>query len=241
MMGGEEIEQLNVSWAMCPKWATRQSAEAVQLVEGLAGKISLSMVDVQGSGSSGGRRLAIELQTFLRHQLASGIGPETAMLATNQHLLALRGGRVSAAIHIADVSSDHAVLTVCGYGLVNLAVKSSSSWVTSQLEVDLAGRNSDALPALTTILLPTCATVVLANDGFAATPDRFIAFVEALESGSSAGSPSSALLAVSIVADSGRAKSDKTVAVFTRTQQQNPDRRQTGMFTFPTNGLPGDH
>ncbi len=240
MVTRSDAGQLNVSWAMCPKWATRQSAESVQLVEGLGGLISLSMIDVQGSGSTGGRKLALELQAFLRHLLASGVSPATAATATNEHLVSLRAGRVGAAIHIASVSDDRQNLSVVGFGQLAIAHETDGNWSGRELTADLAGFSVESRWTSLEISIPSIDHVVLANDGVATHGEQLADIVGSIHGEPGQHISANAVLTASNQLDGNRSRSDKSVAVFSRTLDGNLDRRNTGEASYPSSYVSGD-
>ena len=46
----ETGDQIEISWAACPRWATFESSDLVDAVEQLGGRWAILLVDVQGSG-----------------------------------------------------------------------------------------------------------------------------------------------------------------------------------------------
>lgn len=233
MEASDRRSHLALSWATCPKWATRQSAESVEIVETVDGRQSVVMIDVQGSGSDGGRRLAHSLMGFCRQIAANGATSETVVLAAHQHLVAIRGGKVGASIHAIEVSEDHALVTIAGFGPLAAAWSQTSGWMYVDLDSPLAGHALAEPATCRTLQLADPGAIVLANDGVASAVHPLDQLLEGMS-----GDCLSAhdLLSRSNQIDQGRPRSDKSIVVVRRYRDDDPDRIKRAEHSYPANG-----
>lgn len=229
----ERRSQVVMSWATCPKWATRHSAETVEVIERVDGRQSVVMIDVQGSGSDGGRRLAHALMTFCRQIASSGVTSELVVQAAHQHLVAIRGGSVGAAIHVAEVSADHATVTVAGYGPLAAAWTDGPAWRYASVDSALAGHVLAEPATCRTIQLQDSGALVLANDGVAS-PDRPLSGLLSTVTEDQASARH--LLLQSNKTDQGRPRSDKSIVVIRHCRDDDQDRIKSAEHVYPSNG-----
>ena len=215
-------QQIEISWAACPRWATFESADLVDAVEQLSGRWAILLVDVQGSGR-GGRRLASTLAREARELLAAGISAETAVRAVHEHLYELRQGKVGASIHICEIDPSAECATIVGLGGLAVALNVESGWTVEALNGQAAG--FDRLSGIESVRLPFTAgaRLLLANDGVAHCAEDLTAL---LERGNTAEIRLDArtVLDMAVERDSGRPRSDMAVAAIARLEAESGPR-----------------
>lgn len=221
--------EFSVDWASSPKWATSRESESISVVEAVDGNLGIVLVDVQGSGSSGGRRLALTLANFARNLLESGVAPAEVTIATHQHLIALREGKVSASIHCIWIDAGSGEVVVTGYGPLFAAFRSGDNWTFLNLVAELAGISALTGSARQVFNLTPGASLIVTNDGVGRLDEladwQFGAAIDA-----------NYILGCSHSSESGRPKSDKSVVVVSVNTSPTSDRRRTGRMTLPVTG-----
>jgi hypothetical protein len=207
-------DQIEISWAACPRWATAESSDLVDAVEQLGGRWAILLVDVQGSGR-GGRRLASQVAREARELLAAGISPETTVRAVHEHLHELRQGQGGASVHICEIDPAAELARIVGLGVLTVAAGSAEGWTVEFLNSPPAGfgRTSDVLSL--SCSFEARARIVLANDGVARCADDLSVLLEnqRLEDGCTGAHQ---LLSQAVQRDSGRPRSDMAVAIIGR-------------------------
>lgn len=215
-------QQIEISWAACPRWATFESADLVDAIEQLSGRWAILLIDVQGSGR-GGRRLASSLAREARELLAAGVSAETTVRAVHEHLYELRQGKVGASIHICEIDPSAECVTIVGLGGLAVASNGESGWSVEALNGQAAG--FDRLTGIESVRYPFAAgaRLLLANDGVARCADDLTAL---LDLGGESGSCLDArtVLDMAVERDSGRPRSDMAVAAIARLEAESGPR-----------------
>jgi hypothetical protein len=214
MEKSETGDQIDISWAACPRWATFESSDLVDAVEQLGGRWAILLVDVQGSGR-GGRRLASLVAREARELLAAGISAETTVRAVHEHLHELRQGKVGASIHICEIDPTAELAKIVGLGILTVAAGSADDWTVDFLNGPPAGfdRSSDVLSL--SFSFGVGALIVLANDGVARGADDLTVLLASRRPADNC-TGAHQLLSQAIQRDSGRPRSDMAVAVIGR-------------------------
>jgi hypothetical protein len=229
MKNDPDLPQLEISWATCPKWATRPGADCLELVETPTGQFAVILVDVQGSGSAGARKLGLALVSFCRGLLASGVSAEIAARSTAQYLAGARDGKVGASIHCLLISREQSSLAISGYGPLAIATLGEGQEPSFQsLDGQIAGFSSDAGPESVLTEIPAPGRVVVANDGVAANSAAFSGLA-----GNRDARSADDYLTLSNDADNGRPRSDKSIVVLSRFYATLADRRLSGALVLP--------
>jgi hypothetical protein len=197
----------------------------VDIIEGLDGSWTVSLIDVQGSGSGAGRKLAISLLSFMNHLISGGVDITSALDATHSHLKAMKAGKVGASVHLVRVSDD--TIQVAGFGKL-------AAWVLGdpptsiQLTSNLAGISDKPEVAAASFAIHSVKALVLGNDGVATSADEISRLTQPWAGDVNAHE----ILSRSIAQDSGRARSDKTVVVITQSQTNGGSRIRAGSQSF---------
>lgn len=217
---------LTAAWAAVPKWASRSSSDAVGIIAGTPTSLTVVMIDVQGSGTSG-TQLARTLLAFATNLLQSGVAGDIAADATRMHLLSLRQGRVYASILIATAHPETDELIVASVGKHLVAVYVGTTWHRHHAE---AGETIQ----IQRIPFPVGANAVIPNDGIAIVSDSLLVLLPTTESGDLA----RAVLQAAITDANGRPRSDMAVAVLQRSETSTSTPLQAATHSLDVDLLP---
>jgi hypothetical protein len=231
-------DQIEISWAACPRWATFESADLVDAVEQLGGRWAILLVDVQGSGR-GGRRLASILAREARELLAAGISAETAVRAVHEHLHELRQGKVGASIHICVIDPTAELASVVGLGVLTIATGNAEGWTVSSLNGSPAGFDRPSDIAVFTCPFEVNARIVLANDGVAHLAEDLGALLNTYRP--EVGCLNARhVLNLAVQRDSGRPRSDMAVAAIGRSATVEGPRILDARISIPVRRFGSD-
>ena len=213
MNGTATIPHVSLAWASCPRWAVRESADLVDIVEQPAGQTCAVLIDIQGSGASP-RRLGQALKSEARSLLAGGVAADLAAHVLNQLLHSWRDGQVGATIVVASIAPARCRAEIAGYGDATIAVGDETGWRCHELRGVLAGHDPGASPDRRVVGLDEDAVVIISSDGLAASANGLSLLLTNLSGGSATASIVSGLIAAAIERDHGRPSSDMaTVAL----------------------------
>jgi serine phosphatase RsbU (regulator of sigma subunit) len=224
--------RIDISWAACPRWATSESADLVDAVEQLGGQWVALLIDVQGSGG-GGRRLASTLMHMTRESLAAGLDPATAVLATNQHLFALRQGKVGASVHACTIDPGAGCVLIAGLGKVTVATRSDQSWETAVLQGQLAGFDRDAVVESMRCPFRPGEKIVIASDGVAHGAEDLSAILDDDRNGADGVLDARNQLERAIQRDAGRPRADMAIVTVTWCHDEAEDRMLRARISIP--------
>lgn len=208
-----EPRVISIAWASCPRWAVRESADIVELVEQPGGQSAAMLVDVQGTGGSP-RRLGLALALEARSLLTSGVSTDLVAQALNQLLCSWRDGQVGATIVLASISPVRQRAEIAGYGDALLAVRAGESWTCQELRCPLAGHQPGGEPERRLIGLDEGAAMVICSDGLARTIAGFLALASAVDAIAAPATIADGLMDAAIARDLGRPSADMaTIAI----------------------------
>jgi len=231
-------DQIEISWAACPRWATFESADLVDAIEQLGGGWAILLVDVQGSGR-GGRRLASVLAREARELLAAGISAETTVRAVHEHLHELRQGKVGASIHICEIDPTSELASIIGLGVLTIATGNAEGWKVTSLNGPPAGFDRSSDIAVLTCPFGANARIVLANDGVAHMAADLSALLNMYRP--EAGCLNAHhVLNLAIQRDSGRPRSDMAVAAIGRSATVEGPRILEARISIPVRRFGSD-
>src|SRR5687768_14034853 len=120
MTGPVSTPITSIAWASCPRWAVRESADLIDVIEQPAGQTCAVLIDIQGTGASP-RRIGSSLLLEARSLLGGGVGADIAAHALSQLLYCRRDGQVGATILIASISASRCRAEIAGYGDATIA------------------------------------------------------------------------------------------------------------------------
>jgi hypothetical protein len=213
MTGAAPTPLISIAWASCPRWAVRESADIVDVIEQPAGQICAVLIDVQGTGASP-RRLGNSLLLEARSLLSGGVGADIAAHALSQLLYSMRDGQVGATVLIASVSPSRCRAEIAGYGDATIAVISPAGWSCGEIRCVLAGHDPGAGPDGRVFSLEDDAILVISSDGLARTSEAMLSLAAGLSSPVQPSAIVDGLIAAAIERDNGRPSGDMaTVAV----------------------------
>jgi len=207
MSSSIETRAISIAWASCTRWAVRESADIVDVVEQPGGHTGIVLLDVQGTGS-GARRLGQALTLEARSLLSGGVSPDLVTHSLNQLLHFRREGQVGATILVAAVSAARRRIEIAGYGDATLARQDSGGWSCDELSCVLAGHDPGAAPDCRILSLDCGATIVLSSDGLARTSGSFLALASALNRCDLPSVIVDGLIAAAVGRDQGRPTAD---------------------------------
>ena len=232
MKSTSAAHRIEVSWAACPRWATSESADLVDAVEQLGGNWAVLLIDVQGSGG-GGRRLAANLMRMTREALGAGLDARTAVMTANQHLFALRNGKVGASVHVCSIDPGADCVSIAGLGKLTVGALCVGTWETGQLQGQLAGFDRDAQVESITCDFHLGEQIVIANDGIAHDPTDLSQILQADQAHVSSPLDARLLLDLAIERDSGRPRADMAIVTIAHCQDESEDRTLRARVSVP--------
>ena len=222
--GGSVPPNVRASWSAVPKWAVRDSGDAL-LVHAVHGDGIVGLIiDIQGAGS-GASKTAWSLAA-LGSQLASeGADAATVAIMINRALFRRRGGRVQADVGVVLWEPDMGATTAT-YGSV-LVVRAQPADEPVPASDQPAGLDRAALPA--TAFHPLVGdAIMMCSDGIASNPQD----LPALPRWDGA-SPWTAetFLAEAVARDKGRPRNDMSVIVMSVSEPESPPYCQAGALS----------
>ena len=215
---------VNAAWAATPKWAVRDSGDALLVHavhgEGLVGLI----VDIQGGGSGAGKT-AWSLAA-LGSQLASeGADAGTVAAMINRALFRRRGGRVQADVGVLLWEPDMGATTAT-YGSV-LVMRAEPRNEGTPVSEQPAGLDRAASPAIAFHPLVSGA-IMMCSDGIAASHDDLPVLTR---KGDAAEWTAMTVLTEAVARDKGRPRNDMSVIVMSMTDVESPASCHAGALT----------
>jgi hypothetical protein len=104
------VLQVDIGIAKASKWASRASGDTAEVVE-RPGGFALVVVDGQGSGAAA-KSLSLMLTARAISLLKDGVRDGAVARAVHDHLLAYRGGKISASLDIVSVDGERREVVV---------------------------------------------------------------------------------------------------------------------------------
>lgn len=213
MTGSASTPLISIAWAACPRWAVRESADLIDVIEQPAGQTCAVLIDVQGTGAAP-RRLGSSLLLEARSLLTGGVGADIAAHALNQLLYSWRDGQVGATLLIASISASRCRAEIAGYGDATIAMMGPSGWSCGEIRCLLAGHDPGAGPDGRVFSLDDHAVLVVSSDGLARTSEAMLSLAAGLIGVSHPSEIVTGLIDAAIERDNGRPSGDMaTLAV----------------------------
>jgi hypothetical protein len=207
MTGASSTSLISVAWASCPRWAVRESADLIDVIEQPAGQTCAVLIDVQGTGASP-RRLGNSLLLEARSLLSGGVGADIAAHALSQLLYSWRDGQVGATMLIASISATRCRAEIAGYGDATIAMHTPAGWSCGEIRSVLAGHDPGSGPDGRVFGLEDEAMLVISSDGLARTSDAILSLVEGLTIPLRPFEVADGLISAAISRDNGRPSGD---------------------------------
>jgi hypothetical protein len=198
---------ISIAWAACPRWAVRESADLIDVIEQPAGQTCAVLIDVQGTGALP-RRLGSSLMLEARSLLSGGVGADLAAHTLSQLLYSRREGQVGATILVASISASRCRAEIAGYGDATIALRTASGWTCGEIRRVLAGHDPGAGPDGRVFGLENDAVLVISSDGLARTCDAMIGLAAAMDASLQPDELVDGLISAAIERDNGRPSGD---------------------------------
>jgi serine phosphatase RsbU (regulator of sigma subunit) len=213
--------QVEIGIAKRSKWSTRESGDTAEVVERPAGGFSVVIVDGQGSGAAA-KSLSLMLTAKAVSLLKDGVRDGAVARAVHDHLLAYRGGKISASLDIASVDAESHSIVVTRNGTTPFVVVRGDQDPELVLPGEGAiGRYRFTRPSVWAYPLADRLQIWLVTDGVSGagrrSGERHLVLRDAVAActtkDAAAEELASALLDSAVAADLGRPADDMTVAV----------------------------
>ena len=232
MTVSDSVSQLEFAWSAAPKWPNAASSDLVGVAVRKNGSSVAIMIDVQGSGSTG-NGLAHTLLRFALDIAESGVSEELVAQAANQHLYAVREGRVSAAVQVISLDWNTREMKLCGFGDCVIGQYSHGDWATRLFRAAGAGTSRAVPPHTMTMAIEPDDQIIFANDGIARDEDGLRSCLPDNSHPTRGAGLADHIVRAAIERDGGRTRSDMAVTVISLTAQPDGHRMASGSLILP--------
>ncbi len=236
------MERLEIQAAVAKigKYATKESGDTVEMVERPHGGITLVVVDGQRSGRSA-KSISNLVARKAMSLVAEGVRDGAVARATHDYLRTLRGGKVSAELHIVSIDLVTRTLVISRNSRCAAFLRRGEQIEWLDQSCDAVGIHLNTKPAITEIPLAAGTTLAVFTDGILGAGSRagkgmdVAMVIEALDGDGNTPVQTLAdgILANALALDSGRAQDDCTVLVVKLVTDKQADDIRRMAISFP--------